>query len=57
MTVIANEITFEKATVFNLLIAKVINITDHASSIFALFQKMFANLLKISVKILNIDYV
>lgn len=48
----ANEITFERATVFNLLIAKVIE-TDHVSSTFALFQEMFATLLEIFVKISN----
>jgi len=49
----ANEITFEKVTIFNLLIAKVMDITDQASSTFALFQEMLVNLLEASVKISN----
>jgi len=49
-----NEITFEKVTIFNLLIAKVMNITDQASSTFALFQEMLVNLLEISVRISNV---
>jgi len=50
----ANEITFEKVTIFNLLITKVMDITDQASSTFALFQEMLVNLLEISVRISNV---
>jgi len=49
-----NEITFEKVTIFNLLIAKVMDNTDQASSTFALFQEMLVNLLEISVRISNV---